>query len=266
MADSVEESAWARGWDKTKKKWTSWQFFVLDAVGAVVIGNIFSWQWGLAVVGFGMLCVWIGATASTPYHQRNEARLRIKELEAKLRKSNLFDVSCPTTSLGLPVNKLGDGKYVASVMSLGFKPISIIHRGELTTITRLSMTPRITFIREDNKGWEINDSIQLKSGSNPLASPRATSFSWDTSNPQVWELVGLPLTLAEDESLTLPMIMISVKDGNDFGSRLDNGETCVLKMSFAIRTDKGYPLVSDQQIFLTRSDAQASISRGDTTP
>lgn len=68
------DSLWRRGWQDTKAMWTSWQFFVLNAVVAVVIGGVFEWYWGLGVILFGMLCVWMGATAMAPVRQRNEAR------------------------------------------------------------------------------------------------------------------------------------------------------------------------------------------------
>lgn len=74
MGYPLTESAWKRGWNDTKTIWTNWQFFVLDAVVAVVIGGVFRWYWGLAAVLFGMFCVWIGSTASAPVRQRNEAR------------------------------------------------------------------------------------------------------------------------------------------------------------------------------------------------
>ncbi len=74
MERPFNESAWRRGWNDTKSVWTSWPFYVLDAVVAVVIGGLFGWYWGLVVVVFGMICVWIGATALAPLRQRNEAR------------------------------------------------------------------------------------------------------------------------------------------------------------------------------------------------
>ncbi len=74
MEYPLNQSAWRRGWNDTKTTWTSWQFYVLDAVVAVVIGGLFQWYWGLVIVAFGMFCVWLGATASAPIRQRNEAR------------------------------------------------------------------------------------------------------------------------------------------------------------------------------------------------
>jgi hypothetical protein len=81
MEYSIKQSAWRRGWNDTKSVWTSWQFYILDVVVAVVIGGLFDWYWGLVIVVFGMFCVWLGATASAPYNKRNEARQRIEELD-----------------------------------------------------------------------------------------------------------------------------------------------------------------------------------------
>lgn len=261
MEHPFNESTWGRGWKDTKKVWTSWPFFVLDAVVAVVIGGIFEWYWGLLVVVFGLLCAWLGATASAPVKQRNEARQRIKELEAEFEKPKLFDVLCPTTSLGLPINRLGDGSYQASSVRIGFKPISLVHRGELTTITDLTMSPEIRFTRADNQGWETTNAIQVTSGVNPLAGPRARGFTWDTKDPQQWVLIGLPLTMAKDELLPLPMMMVSVPDGNEAGTHFEKGETCMLIMKFAIRTDMGFPPLPDQTISLAMSDIKDSSSR-----
>ncbi len=80
----LSESAWSRGWQDTKTAWTSWQFYVLDAVAAVVIGGLFGWYWGLLVVVFGMICVWMAATISAPVKQRNELRAFCNETKANI--------------------------------------------------------------------------------------------------------------------------------------------------------------------------------------
>ena len=110
-------------------------------------------------------------------------------------------------------------------------------------------------------------SIELSVYVNPLASSRTRDLSWDSTNPSQWVLNGLPLTLAKDEPLILPMIMIYIKDGNEVGRRLDNGEKCVLTMSFGVFSDKGSPILPEKQISLERSDIQANFfhPKGDTT-
>jgi hypothetical protein len=255
----INQSAWRRGWNDTKKVWTSWIFFVLDAVVAVVIGGVSEWYWGLVVVVFGMLCAWMVETASAPIKQRNEARKRIEELEAEFEKPKLFDVLCPITSLGLPINQLSDGSYRASSLQIGFKPLSMVHRGELTTINRLTMSPEIRFTQAE-KGWETTNAIQVAPGSNPLASPRTMDFTWDISNPRLWELQGLPLTMAKDELLQLPIMAISVADGNEAGAHFKKKETCTLIIKLAVRTDKGSPPLPDQVIKVTMSDIKNSLS------
>ena len=74
MEYPIDESAWRHGWSDTKKAWKTWKFYVFDLLAGGLIGGFFEWYWGLAVVGFGMLCVWMGATASAPLRQRDEAR------------------------------------------------------------------------------------------------------------------------------------------------------------------------------------------------
>jgi len=85
----LKESLWRRGWNDTKNIWTSWPFYILDAVVAVVIGGVFGWYWGLAIVIFGTICVWMGATARAPVKQRDEAR----ELVEQQRKPSDSEVA-----------------------------------------------------------------------------------------------------------------------------------------------------------------------------
>jgi len=77
----VNQSAWRRGWNDTKRIWTGWLFWVFEAVVATVIGNVFAWHWGVLLLLFGMFCVWLVATAAAPIKQRNEARTKVAALE-----------------------------------------------------------------------------------------------------------------------------------------------------------------------------------------
>ena len=79
----LNQSAWRRGWNNTKTVWTSWQFFILDAVVGVVIGSVFQWYWGLGIIIFGMLCAWVAVTLSAPIRQRNEARYLLSQIPSK---------------------------------------------------------------------------------------------------------------------------------------------------------------------------------------
>lgn len=161
-------AAWVGGYQET---WLSWPFLVLDAIVCVGVGGLTMWYWGLAVIVFGMICVWMGATARAPIMQRNEARLMYKELADKYAKPKLFDVLCRTTSLGLPINRTLDGHYQASSVEISLYPLVIVHRGERITITNLIMSLEIRFIRKD-KGWQTTNAIQVKPAINPLGGPR----------------------------------------------------------------------------------------------
>jgi len=122
------------------------------------------------------------------------------------------------------------------------------------------MSPKVIFLRED-KGWETTTAIEISPHVNPLASSRTRDLSWDSTNLRQWVLDGLPITLSKGEPLTLPMIMINIKDGNEVGRRLDNGEKCVLIMSFGIFSDKGSPILPEIQISLERSDIKVHFFR-----
>jgi len=216
---------------------------VTGGLGGLIVAVLIIFAWNL----FG-----------APYKQRNEAWQRVKKLETEFERPKLFDVLCPITSLSLPINRLDDGSYRASSAAIGIKTISIVHKGDLTTITHFIMSPVIIFTRAD--GWETTDAIQVTPFSNPLAGPRTRDFTWDAKNPQQWVLTGLPLTMAKDEKLTLPMMMVTVANGNEAGTHFEKGETCTLLLRFAIRTDRGFPPLPDHQISLTRSDIKNSLS------
>lgn len=186
-----------------------------------------------------------------PYRQRDEARESVKRFE-DAAKSKLFDVFSPSTFVGLPLNRLDDGTYRASVMGLGFGSPVIAHRGELTTVTRVTASPQIRFTRADE--WETTTAIRVTPQQNPMAGPGTMDFKWDTTNPEQWVLTGLPLTMARDEVLQLPMMMLTIANGDEAGAHFERGETCSLILRLAIRTDKGSPPLSDQVITLGRSE------------
>jgi len=81
--NNSSENVWRRGWKDTKSVWTSWQFYLLDAIVGIVVGSLTAWYWGLGIIGFGMLCAWLGTTVRAPIAQRDEARVRLRELEAE---------------------------------------------------------------------------------------------------------------------------------------------------------------------------------------
>ena len=279
-------SAWIRAWkdSETFRKESSVWFWGVEVLVGLLAGASGGWAgfnllpseatraqefWYPAsggIVGvflglcgvFALILCWNFLRA--PYKQRDEAIQRVEHLESELEKPKLFDVVCPTTSLGLPINRLGDGSYRASVVAVGFHSILIAHRGELTNVTRVTASPEVRFTRADNQGWETTNSIQVTQGHNPLAGPHAMGFTWDISNPRQWVLNGLPLAMAKDELLQLPMMMVSVADGDEAGAHFEKMETCTLIIRLAVRTDKGTPPLPDQVIKLTRSDIKDSLA------
>ena len=219
----------------------------LRAAGGVLIGLVAA---VILIFAFNLVIA--------PYRQRNEARKRLHDLEAEANKPKLFDVFAPTTSVGLPLNRLDDGSYRASAVGVSFGSAVIAHRDELTTVTRLTALPQIRFTQADGQGWETTNAIQVAPGQNPMAGPGAMDFTWDTSNSRQWVLAGLPFAMARDNVLPLPMMMVTVADGDEAGAHFEKGETCTLTIRLAIRTDKGSPPLPDQVIALPRSDIRDS--------
>ena len=278
MDQRTTESGPARAWKDTVQAfgWPLSKVFEAACAIGFVVGMAFimpddasnrDWavfEIGAAIVGAasGFVVIWGLHLLLAPYRQRNEARQKIRDLQAQLEERKLFDVVCPTTFLGLPINRLDDGSYRASVMGVGPVSILIAHLRDLTTVTSLTASLQVRFAWVDNRGWETTNAIRVAPAltPNPLAGPQARGFTWDTSDPQLWKLIGLPLVMAKDELLHLPMMMITVVDGNEAGAHFEKGEVCTLIVSLAVRTDKGAPPLPDQVISLTRSDVKDSLT------
>ncbi len=78
LPQQFSESAWARGRRDCKRVFHDWRFLVIELVGSPVIGVLTSNAWVAVYFAVGILAaVWIGATASAPVRQRNEARREI---------------------------------------------------------------------------------------------------------------------------------------------------------------------------------------------
>lgn len=252
----LSESVWRRGWQDTKAVWKSWQFYVFDALGGVIVGGVFEWYWGLALVVFGMICVWMGATARAPVKQRNEARQKIKELEGELKKPKLFDVECRTATKMLPIKLKEDGTWEAYANNFSPAPINIIHRGDLITVTSVTMALVVLFNHMDG-GLETTDAITVTPQRRLpafLSAPGTLEFEWDISNPLQWTLKGLPLTMRKDEYLPLPAMNVNIQDVNLVGEHFTQLDWCRIVISLRIRTDKGSPHIPDLFIELTSSD------------
>ena len=80
----LNQSAWRRGWNDTKTAWKSLPFILLDGVVCVLVGATFGWYWGLGLFVFALFSVLVGATASAPVKQRNEAREKLLKLQDTL--------------------------------------------------------------------------------------------------------------------------------------------------------------------------------------
>ena len=164
--------------------------------------------------------------------------------------------------MGLPLNHLGDGTWIASSAQLGPSPITIVHRGDLVTVTRVTVAPEVRFIYEDGTGWVSTHAITV-TPQRPLPpsmrASGATDFEWDVSNLSQWILTGLPLLMAKDESLELPGMGLSVSDATLAGAHFEKGDKCTLTVRLAIRTDKGSPVIPDLSIKLTVSDIKNSV-------
>lgn len=279
------EQEWETSWQRACKdtehfRRSGWSFWVWEVVGAAMFGVVGGlvghwltplssnpfWLFAYPTIGggigvvlgfaivFGLILGWNLFRA--PYRQRNEARARVVELEDELKKPKLFDVECRTTTIGLPLNLQKDGTWKASAVGISPSPINIIHRGDLITITRVTMSPQVLFNYMDG-GWETTNAITV-TPQRPLPAILgpygAGDFEWDVSNPLQWVLMGLPLTMSKDQRLPLPAMKISVQDANLVGEHFTKLDWCRVVIRLTIRTDKGSPYIPDLFIELTSSD------------
>ncbi len=166
----MQESSWAKA-KRDSREWLvshiiPWILtYILSGGGTVLITLLLPPDingWMLTLYGFvggfcGLCLLGIGTLVCNifraPYKQRNEARIRVLELEKQLEQPKQFEIVCPTTSYGLPINKLPEGRYNASVVGVSPAPIRIIPTSELTTINRLTISPKVILSKE-GKGWE----------------------------------------------------------------------------------------------------------------
>jgi membrane protein implicated in regulation of membrane protease activity len=99
MEESLNESAWRRGWRDTKTQLTNWLFVVVNAIISIALFLfglfVLAWYWGVGLAVFPFLVVWAYETLSAPRKQRNEARKQvtsiISEEKAKLKGKFFHD-------------------------------------------------------------------------------------------------------------------------------------------------------------------------------
>lgn len=230
-------------------------FFIPPNLSGQLVA-LYGFLGGLAGLILLFSTVFIAELMKAPYKQRNEARNRVAVLEDELKRPKPFDVKCRTTAISLPINLQKDGTWKASAVGISPAPINIIHRGDLTTVTRVTMAPAILFNHMDGD-WETTDAITVTPQRKLpaiLSAPGALDFEWDVTNPLQWVLKGLPLTMGRDQSLPLPAMNITIQDANLVGEHFTKLDWCRVVIRLMIYTDKGFPYVPDLFIELTSSD------------
>lgn len=75
------ESVWRRGWNDTKAALHNLWFWGAEAIGGAVVGVIEAWLVPVWIIGV-LVAVWVGATASAPVKQRNEARKQLTDIQS----------------------------------------------------------------------------------------------------------------------------------------------------------------------------------------
>lgn len=78
----ITETVWRRGWKDAKRGWTKWQFVVADMILIPLLAIIANVPIALGVAALSLFAVWVGATASAPLRQRDEARAALATLGA----------------------------------------------------------------------------------------------------------------------------------------------------------------------------------------
>ena len=121
MDVDITESVWRRGWEDSKRGWTDWRFVVADMVALPLLAFFVSVPVALVVAALSLFTVWVGATASAPFRQRNEARDKVFDLLATRDRKIEAVSSYPHFHTETGVPPLGEYLVI---------PVTIYNRGD----------------------------------------------------------------------------------------------------------------------------------------
>ncbi len=85
------ETAWARGWEDTKRGIADWRFWLFEFFGGGLIAIVWSAQAALLAVSVILVLMWLTVTATAPVRQRNEARRELAKHEGSNSERRLND-------------------------------------------------------------------------------------------------------------------------------------------------------------------------------
>ncbi len=268
---SPDQSAWKRGWESVGALFGSPLFegvHVLLGAGLVLIVTLLldtgtSPPPLIERVGIGagagiaaylalILLIWFAASGIAVIKQRNEARTELAVLRHAGLRPLLAFAEMPTAPLHVPAPGTGgsQGRGFSRLVCESDTPIKM---------ERITAVPAIWFGRAEG-GAHSNFSI---AHAEPiLRSPYFGGdydLSWDVGEQGIWELQGLPITLANQDSIELPGV--GVRLGDSAEAVTEAFVDCIWA-----RLDTHFTVYTDQGRFALETKLPLVMSRGDGSP
>ena len=188
----------------------------------------------------GLAIVFLISLFIAPYKQRNEARHIVSELDAT---PELFEIKWMHDSVSMLIAKDGQGKWVVGSDFVTATLISIKNISDVIDVQQLTIVPGIRFFEGRNYRSTSAISFRPHLFEQDLEMPpdivSTVGLEWVIKSPFLWEMSGLPLTLANGQSLMLPRIYFLIGDITEIGKHFDAGEGCAFAVRLTIRTNRG---------------------------
>ncbi len=225
MGVDITETMWRRGWEDAKRGWTDWRFVVADMVALPLLAYFVSLPVALGMAALSLFAVWVGATASAPIRQRNEARLALAN-----RETPFAIAERPP----LHVSPKG-------AMQI-FTPININCSGsEKAQIERLAAFVEFGF-RGEGTGWSTRPDAAIAV---PMPfSTEPAPLLWEVREDRTWEVSGLPVVIRPGGRLSLPKIGVEIVDELKVREVYKHPEGAFIQLELSIHSSAGANRIS----------------------
>ena len=130
----------------------------------------------------------------------------------------------------------------------------VIWRSSPVLIERLSLAARVWFHTEGRSG---TSQAVAASGTEASFIHRGLDweYQWDMSDPQIWQLQGLPVTIQPYGRIRLPAVMVHIKDPDEALRLFTESQRATLGLDIKVRTDVGtFSLEKDIPLVMSRND------------
>lgn len=236
----ITESAWRRGWNDSKRGWTKWYFVLADMIAVPSLAFFVSPGIAVGAAALSLFAVWVGATASAPLRQRNEAR---QALSQQLHPKGDLAVTWPSHGISIPLH--GQGGFNIKTSATSPAAVQLIYSGQGTIdIRKVIVLARITYGQVTSWNAIQQLSAEEKGGASPLMaafSGQPMELRWlPEDGGHIRQLEGLPVTIRAGDPLQLPQLWLRVGDKDRAIELFEEwGNQATWLWSLTLHTDKG---------------------------